>query len=508
MAISKIIQYTGTIPDKATQTPNDFANAVHPYLDYFNATFVPQASTMVDDLNTNATQMQILHDETATNAATATTKANEAANFAQNALQSAMDAANTVATIPEGSLNDSVIALDKTWSSSQINDAISTSGGVKFFDKNTNEYFAGYFMEEHSSYELKIVQIDTDKYVVCGSLSSDNKSFGLVVVNYDTVNDSFTFSPVHTVTSAGNVSYDGYYFDIEALDSSRVIVTYNHYIQVFTVYSDGTFTDGTALNISYDHTNYNYNIFKIGTDKVLVRNNSDVGIFNISGTDVSASGGTTVVETNSTSYNCGDMIQLDTGIFISYTSTNGNTPYLHGYTFDANDNVSVVDFTGIATGLLNSSYGKLIKTSSTGFWLTSTSTAYNHMYVMYSYTFDGTTFAKYYRPKYLLTNQIDIAGNYLQPVVTPTSTYLFCVGKTIDYSISDLSVCKLNCTNVLTDIVEYYGRKDMQQIDSQIYRQDIQFYGGTVLSNGKILRAISRYDGTDYGMYFSTLMEV
>lgn len=46
-----IVQYTGTIPDKSTQTPVEFANNVYPFHLYVNNTFVPQVDAITSSLN-------------------------------------------------------------------------------------------------------------------------------------------------------------------------------------------------------------------------------------------------------------------------------------------------------------------------------------------------------------------------------------------------------------------------------------------------------------------------
>ncbi len=49
--------YSGVIPDKATQNEQEFANAVHPFMNSMNADFVPQMQTMGEELNELAVQI-------------------------------------------------------------------------------------------------------------------------------------------------------------------------------------------------------------------------------------------------------------------------------------------------------------------------------------------------------------------------------------------------------------------------------------------------------------------
>ena len=55
--------YSGTIPDKATQTKTEFANNVQPFLNYINAIFVPDNSAMITSLNIWTSEANNLKDE-------------------------------------------------------------------------------------------------------------------------------------------------------------------------------------------------------------------------------------------------------------------------------------------------------------------------------------------------------------------------------------------------------------------------------------------------------------
>ena len=64
MSITKTIPsvspYSGVIPDKTTQTKIEFANSVHPYLSYINATFVPETNSMITIINNWTTEANAL----------------------------------------------------------------------------------------------------------------------------------------------------------------------------------------------------------------------------------------------------------------------------------------------------------------------------------------------------------------------------------------------------------------------------------------------------------------
>ena len=55
--------YTGIVPDKTTQTEDEFANAVHPYLNWQNFNFTPELQQTVQDLNDFKTQANTLKEE-------------------------------------------------------------------------------------------------------------------------------------------------------------------------------------------------------------------------------------------------------------------------------------------------------------------------------------------------------------------------------------------------------------------------------------------------------------
>ncbi len=49
--ISNLTVFTGTIPDKATQTDTDFANNIFGFLNYNGSYFVSGMNTIVNQLN-------------------------------------------------------------------------------------------------------------------------------------------------------------------------------------------------------------------------------------------------------------------------------------------------------------------------------------------------------------------------------------------------------------------------------------------------------------------------
>lgn len=61
--IDPVGQYGGTIPDRATQSAEEFANNVYPFQLYWNSTFVPNTVTMSQQITAWNTQANDLKDE-------------------------------------------------------------------------------------------------------------------------------------------------------------------------------------------------------------------------------------------------------------------------------------------------------------------------------------------------------------------------------------------------------------------------------------------------------------
>ena len=56
--IPTIEVYSGTVPNKATQTALEFADSVYPYMKFYDVTRVPQMQSHAVALNTLSTEMQ------------------------------------------------------------------------------------------------------------------------------------------------------------------------------------------------------------------------------------------------------------------------------------------------------------------------------------------------------------------------------------------------------------------------------------------------------------------
>jgi len=123
--IPTITQYTGTIPNKATQTPTQFADNVYPFHVYYNDDFIPETTSFSESLNIFSGEANDLRDEV-------NVLADEASDSADTATEQAAIAVEAVATIPEGTLNDSITTTTNAWSATKINNEISAVGKVTF----------------------------------------------------------------------------------------------------------------------------------------------------------------------------------------------------------------------------------------------------------------------------------------------------------------------------------------------------------------------------------------
>jgi len=194
--LPKIRAFTGQVPNKEVMDKDTFANSVHTYLNYFNDTFVPDTQDFVDkaiqwndELDTYKTDIENIKNEADTiktdvenykNLAKDYANADKdvevesgfysAKNFAlyskdymesaKNYQILAKDYANAdedvevesgfysakhwsikakkivdgaVAELPEGTIDDEVIADDKTWSSSKLDEEfkkVATAGNI------------------------------------------------------------------------------------------------------------------------------------------------------------------------------------------------------------------------------------------------------------------------------------------------------------------------------------------------------------------------------------------
>jgi hypothetical protein len=106
--ISNLTVFTGTIPDKASQTDNEFANNIFGFLNYSGVSFVSDVNTIANQLNTLSDEI----DDIATNIYQNKNFVDEKAQLIQN----------IVATLPSGAIIDGEPSNINTWSSFKINE--------------------------------------------------------------------------------------------------------------------------------------------------------------------------------------------------------------------------------------------------------------------------------------------------------------------------------------------------------------------------------------------------
>lgn len=110
VTVPGMTQYTGTVPNKATQTKEEFANAVHPYLNYFNSTFTPNLTAVSTALTTFKTEVNELAVEVNTNASETKTARDEAVN--------------AISTITPGAIDNTTKAANKTYSNEKVDELL------------------------------------------------------------------------------------------------------------------------------------------------------------------------------------------------------------------------------------------------------------------------------------------------------------------------------------------------------------------------------------------------
>jgi hypothetical protein len=125
MPIPTVTPYGGTIPNKATQTPTQFADAVYPFHLYYNATFVPQLQTTTQAIDQTVVVMNGIQTQTSVNASNASASATLANNYASEAYSSKISAetaySNTVSL-----LSTLVIPAEATYSYEEIDEKIAS----------------------------------------------------------------------------------------------------------------------------------------------------------------------------------------------------------------------------------------------------------------------------------------------------------------------------------------------------------------------------------------------
>ena len=123
----------------STANPAGFDSAADAFLGAL-PTFRTETNTVAANVYNNAVEAAGSASAASGSASTASTHATNAGNSASAAAASALAAANTVATIPEGAINDLTTSLANVWSSSKTNSMLSSAtpaGAIIYYAANT-----------------------------------------------------------------------------------------------------------------------------------------------------------------------------------------------------------------------------------------------------------------------------------------------------------------------------------------------------------------------------------
>jgi hypothetical protein len=116
--ISKLPVYTGTIPNKAAQSDNEFANNIFGFINYSGNVFVGNFNTIIGQFNVFTEEIN-----------TAAVEVSDNKNFVSNAKTYV---AQTIALLPNGTINNTTAGDDKTYSSKHIDDLLLGNATQKF----------------------------------------------------------------------------------------------------------------------------------------------------------------------------------------------------------------------------------------------------------------------------------------------------------------------------------------------------------------------------------------
>lgn len=113
--ISNLPAYTGIVPDKKVQTDNEFANNIFGFINYSGNVFIGNFNTII-------TQFNVLSGEINT----AATEVEDNKTFVSNAKTYITE---TIATLPNGTINNTTPGDNKTYSSNYINNLMDNKLG-------------------------------------------------------------------------------------------------------------------------------------------------------------------------------------------------------------------------------------------------------------------------------------------------------------------------------------------------------------------------------------------
>lgn len=233
--ISSLPVYSGVIPNKKTQNDYDFANNIFGFINYSGNTFIPFFNDTTTDLN-------ILSGEI-------NTKANEVAANTQTVSERTVLILNTMATLANGSINDTNIGTDKTFSSQKINNSLMLAGEIKAICSS----LAG-------TYTIPTTGIvDVNGYMYCDGSAIPNGY--LMSGNVPNLTDGrFLRGSVTAGQTGGAESF---------VIGNANLPSHNHYFSAYTSlvgnHTHGAWTDGQGNHLHDTHIGRNFDENKSGS---------------------------------------------------------------------------------------------------------------------------------------------------------------------------------------------------------------------------------------------------
>ncbi|BCD63559.1 phage tail fiber protein [Nitratiruptor sp. YY08-14] len=374
--------FNGQVPDKTTMDKDTFANSVHIYLNYFNDSFVPETNTLVNNMNTLSGEVQTAANNAEASAQNAATSEANAANSELKAYKWAEEAEDVevetgkysakhwaikaqaaVATLPEGTIDDLLVATDKTWSSQKISDeffargevakpsiivpadgAIDFSGTIESSAFATKENFIGTqdFVEWQLATDSGFTTL-VDSYAGSSNLTSWTPNYGsnpsttmYVRVRHGSDNHISEWSDVVSFMTPANTAPT-----INSVTWSNSTIYDNN---TYDVTIDATDPDGDVLTYSVTADDANVTI----TQDATIPN-----VFHVTFPDYTADTIVnftyTVDDGNGGSDSLTEGVTVTNNYNIMATIDSGDNDYLYDISTDANGNVFVCGYSNDGT---------------------------------------------------------------------------------------------------------------------------------------------------------------
>ncbi|BCD59635.1 SBBP repeat-containing protein [Nitratiruptor sp. YY08-10] len=534
--------FNGQVPDKTTMDKDTFANSVHIYLNYFNDSFVPETNTLVNNMNTLSGEVQTAANNAEASAQNAATSEANAANSELKAYKWAEEAEDVevetgkysakhwaikaqaaVATLPEGTIDDLLVATDKTWSSQKISDeffargevakpsiivpadgAIDFSGTIESSAFATKENFIGTqdFVEWQLATDSGFTTL-VDSYAGSSNLTSWTPNYGsnpsttmYVRVRHGSDNHISEWSDVVSFMTPANTAPT-----INSVTWSNSTIYDNN---TYDVTIDATDPDGDVLTYSVTADDANVTI----TQDATIPN-----VFHVTFPDYTADTIVnftyTVDDGNGGSDSLTEGVTVTNNYNIMATIDSGDNDYLYDISTDANGNVFVCGW--VTSGNQYDCYiakldNKLnllsqytIDSGTGSDMVTGISVDANGNVFVCGYSNDGTTY-NYYIAKF--DNDLNLISQYT--IDSGDSDYLYSISTDAN---GNVFVCGYSST--ATTSVCYIAKfdNDLNLISQYTIDSGNADYGRwiSVDANGNVFVCGYSNDGTTYNHYIAKL---